>query len=160
MATDTVFIYTMNKGAQGGAWGRYVFPWIIEHFAQLENTLYMRHEDDVSFVIEDALDDDGVYFDGVIQWPWLDFGKPGTNKMLDSFDIVGLGTCSIEIGYDQTNLNSFTELYPIPADSYPGQIIPLPLTAPTMSVRLTYDGGQAWQWNALQLYLIDNRTRS
>ena len=67
MATDIVFIYTMNRGVQGGAWSRYVFPWTIEHFAQLETTLYMRHENDVSFVIEGALDDDGVNFDGVIQ---------------------------------------------------------------------------------------------
>lgn len=160
MATDTVFIYTMNRGVQGGAWGRYVFPFTIEHFTHLENTLYLRHLDDISFVIEGALDDDGVNFDGVIQWPWLDFGQPGVNKMLIGFDIVGKGTSSIELGYDQNGLGSFTTIYPIPVDTYPGQIIPLPLNAPSISVKLTYDGGFAWQWNALNLYLQDQRPTS
>jgi len=160
MATDTVFIYTMNKGVQGGAWTRYVFPFTIEHFAHLANTLYMRHEDDVSFVIEGATDDDGVGYQGVIQWPWLDFGQPGVTKMLEGFDIVGEGTSSIEIGYDQTAAGSFTTPYPIPVDSYPGMIIPLPVSAPSLSVRLTYDMDQAWQWNALSLYLHDRRARS
>jgi hypothetical protein len=96
MATDTVFVYTMNKGIQGGAWGRYVFPFTIEHFAHLDNTLYLRHVDDVSFVIEGATDDDGVGFEGIIQWPWLDFGQPGVNKMLQGFEVVGTGTASIK----------------------------------------------------------------
>jgi len=160
MATNQVFIYTMNRGINQGAWSRYVFPWNIEHFAHLQNNLYARHGDSVSVVVNDSLTDDGTPFDGVIQWPWLDFGAPGVNKMLTGFDIVGEGTSSIEIGYDQTALGSFTTAYPIPVDTYPGQIIALPVMAPSMSVRLTYDGGQAWQWNALSLYLQDMRPTS
>ena len=160
MATDTVFIYTMNKGVQGGAWSRYVFPWTCEHFAHLSNTLYIRHGDDVSFVIPTATDDDGIGFTGTIQWPWLDFGQPGVNKMMIGFDIVGDGTCAIEVGYDQTALGTFTASYTIPADTYPGQLIPLPVNAPSISVRLTYAADQAWQWNALNLYLQDQRVTS
>lgn len=160
MATDTVFVYTMNKGVQGGAWSRYVFPWTCEHFAHLENTLYIRHGDIVSYVLPNATDDDGTGFNGVIQWPWLDFGQPGVNKMLIGFDIVGTGTSSIEIGYDQTNFGTFTTAYAIPEDTYPGQIIPLPVNAPSLCVRLTYDTDQAWQWNALNLHLQDQRVTS
>ena len=160
MATDTVFIYTMNRGVQGGAWSRYVFPFTIEHFAHLENTLYMRHEEDVSYVIEGATDDDGSGFEAIIQWPWLDFEQPGVTKQLLGFDIVGIGTSSIEIGYDQTNLGSFTTKYAIPVDTYPGQIIPLPVMAPSMAVRLTYDADQDWQWNSFTLYLQDMRPTS
>jgi hypothetical protein len=160
MATDTVFIYTMNRGVQGGAWGRYVFPFTIEHFTHLENTLYMRHEDTIAYVIEGATDDDGVGYEGIIQWPWLDFGAPGVNKVLDGFDIVGNGTASIEFGYDQTTLGTFTTSYAIPSDTYPGQVIPFPLHTPSMCVRLTYDINQDWQWNALNLYLQDMRVTS
>ena len=160
MATDTVFVYTMNRGVQGGAWGRYVFPFTIEHFTHLENTLYMRHGDIVSYVVETAIDDDGVGYEGMIQWPWLDFEQPGVNKMLQSFDIVGKGTSSIEIGYDQSNFGSFTTPYAIPVDSYPGQVIPFNLLGPSFSVRLTYDASQAWQWNALNLHLSEMRPTS
>lgn len=160
MATDTVFIYTMNRGVQGGAWSRYVFPWTIEHFAQLETTLYMRHENDVSFVIEGALDDDGVNFDGVIQWPWLDFGQPGVNKMMYGFENVGDGSCSIEVGYHQGSPGTFTGSFPIPVDTFPGQMIPFNINAPSFSIKLTYDGGQSWQWNYFSMYLEDMRPGS
>ena len=161
MATDTVFIYTMNRGVSQGAWSRYVFPFTCEHFAHLESTLYIRHGADVSLVVEGGTDDDGTGFEGVIQWPWLDFGQPGVTKMLIGFDIVGNGTSSIQFGYDQSNFGTFTTAYAIPADTYwGGQMIPFPLTAPAMSVKLTYDGNQDWQWNALNLYLSDQRVTS
>ena len=160
MATDTVFVYTMNRGIQGGAWGRYVFPFTIEHFTHLENTLYMRHGDIVSYVVETAIDDDGVGYEAIIQWPWLDFEQPGVNKQLLGFDVVGKGTSSIEVGYDQSALGTFTTKYPIPVDTYPGQVIALPVVAPSFSVRLTYDLDQVWQWNSLNLYLQDMRPTS
>jgi hypothetical protein len=31
------------------------------------------------------------------------------------------------------------------------------MAAPTFSVRLVYDGAQAWQWNAFGLYVQDFR---
>ena len=80
--------------------------------------------------------------------------------MLEGFDIVGYGTSSISVGYDQTNEAYFTTDYAIPADTYPGQVIPLPLLAPSLSVKLTYDGNQDWQWNAMNLYLQDMRETS
>ena len=195
MATDTVFIYTMNRGTQNGAWSRYVFPWTCEHFAHLQSTLYIRHGADVSYVVEEDVEDDGVGFEGVIQWPWLDFGQPGVSKMLHGFDIVSAGIASIEIGYDQTNFGTFTTAYSIPEDTYPGLMIPLPVTAPSLCVKLTYDTGthgvaagdaflqleqstdnlllqsgdslllesqlgEAFKWEALNLYLQDQRVTS
>jgi hypothetical protein len=157
MATDTVFVYTMNRGLQGGAWSRYVFPWTCEHFAHLYNTLYIRHGDDVSYVIQGATDDDGTGFEGTIQWPWLDFGNPGVSKMQEGFDIVGTGTARIAIGYDQSNIASFTAEYNIPEDSMTGQLIPFPLLYPSASVKLIYDADQDWTWNAFNLYLNDQR---
>lgn len=148
-----VFVYTMNRGVQGGAWSRYVFPWQPEHFAHLDNDLYIRHGDIVAMVDYSALDDSGQNFDGTIQWPWLDFGKPGALKQLIGFDIQGIGTSSISFGYDQSNFGTFTASYAIPADTVPGYIIPYPIAAPSLSAKLVYDGGQAWEWNGLQLHL-------
>ncbi len=154
--SDQVFIYTMNQGkVTQGKWSRYVFPFVIEVFAHLEDALYLRHGDNVSKVVENEVADDGVNFEGIIQWPWLDFKSPGRDKMMMGFDLVGEGTLSIEVGYDQTTLHGFTEKFAITADSLPGQIIPLPVTAPSFSIKLTYDGGQAWEWDSMQLYLQD-----
>lgn len=96
-------------------------------------------------------------FEGIIQWPWLDVGQPGLNKVLNGFDHAGTGTASIQFGFDQSNLATFTTAYAIPADTVPGLIIPTFLTAPSVSVKITYDGGQAWLWNATNLYFKDGR---
>lgn len=152
-----VFVYTMNRGVHNGAWSRYNFPWVCEHFAHLDNTLYIRHGNIVSYVQEGAVTDNGANFNGVIQWPWLDFGKPGVNKMFHGFDIVGDGSVSIQIGYDQTNFGSFTASYAIPPDSVPGEVIPYELNVPTFSIKLIYDGGQNWRWDAFTMYMEDMR---
>jgi hypothetical protein len=145
----------MNRGIRRGAWSRYIFPFNIDNFVHLKSTLYMRHADQVSYVVHDSLYDDGSPFDGTIQWQWLDFGEPGVDKTMFGFDIAAIGTSSIEVGYDQSALGSFTTPYAIPADNYPDQLIPFYVKAPSLSVRLTFDGGQAWQWSALNLHLMD-----
>jgi len=157
MAQDTVFVYTMNKSIQGGAWSRYVFPWIIEHFAYLQDSMYIREGDKIHRIVETSNDDSTVGFLGVIQWPWLDFGQPGVDKMLIGFDNIGEGTSSIEISYDQSQPANFTPTLAIPADSVPGQIIPLGVVAPSMSVKLTYDLLQDWEWKSFTLFLNDLR---
>jgi hypothetical protein len=160
--TTTVFVLTQNGSR--GSWSRYRFPFDIDAFAQLGNDLYLRHGDTVSRVVE------GYHFDQVnglplqyqmtLQWPWLDFGQPGINKMLVGLDNVGSGSARVEIGWDQSAFSAFTEPYQIPADTAPGTIIPMPMTAPSFSVRLTYDSGQDAMWNTTTLYVADRKPGS
>jgi len=154
-----VFVYTMTRTGGVGAWSRYVYPFRFDGLAQRGDTMIVRSGDDIIEISEDLLvdfagDEDEVGFEGVLQWPWLDFGAPGADKQVEGFDIVGTGTSSIEFGYDQTNLAAFTTPYQVPADTLPGQMIGMPVTAPTLSVRLTYAAGQAWQFDALNVYLV------
>ena len=153
--SNEVWVYTMNQGGKSGRWSHYCFPFTIEHFAHLRGTLYMRHGDKVSKAVEHEQYDDGASFDSVIQWPWLDFGSPGRDKMMVGFDNVGDGIASIEVGYNQADLAAFTPAFDIPADTEPGQIIPLPVTAPSFSIKLTYNSVQAWEWMALHVYIQD-----
>jgi hypothetical protein len=162
MNSTTVFVYTMNRVGAVGAWSRYTFPFPIDDFAQLGDSLYIRSGNDVLRVEPEAVvdfqgDPRQSVFTGVIQWPWLDFGNPGVTKQLVGFDIVGTGEADIQIGYNQASQGIFTEPFRVPADSVPGMMIPLPVMAPTMSVKLTYQGGQKWQFNALNVTLNDMR---
>jgi hypothetical protein len=77
--------------------------------------------------------------------------------MMEGFDIVGSGAPSVSIGYDQRNLAAFTDPYAVSPDTMPGGIIPLPVAAPTLSVKINFAGGQAWNLQAFQLYLDDMR---
>lgn len=161
MTESTVFVYTLNRTGTVGAWSRYVFPFAVDAFAQLGNDLYIRHGDEVSIVKASATTDEiaGVPTDfaGRVQWNWLDFGQPGVTKMLEGVDYVGTGQGpSISIGYDQRDVAAFTTPYQLDPDTLPGGIIPLPVAAPTMSVRLDFAGGEAWGLQAVNLTFFDN----
>lgn len=155
----SVHVYSMARIGQAGAWSRYVFPFAVEAFAQLGDDLYIRHGDAISMVSEDAVRDEvggeEVDYPGVVWWPWLDFGTPGQTKMLEGFDYVGTGQGpSISIGYDQRNDVRFTPPYQIESDTMPGGMIPIPVAAPTLSVRLSFAGGQAWNVQSVLLSVL------
>jgi hypothetical protein len=155
--SQQVFVYTMNRTGQVGAWSRYVFPFNIDATAQLGETLYLRSGDVIYRVDEDADNDAGTPIVGVVQWPWLDFGSPGATKMLQSVDVVGSGpgTVSLQIGYDQRAVEAFTPSYTIPIDTLTGMPVPMPVSAPTLSVRLTFTG--KWSLQAVNVNLAENR---
>ena len=155
MAQNDVFVYTMNQGGTRGKWSRYRWDYVIKYFAHLKDSLYIRTGDRVYEVVEYELYDDGVPFISVIQWPWLDWGRPATTKMMTGFDVAGEGTVAVEVGYDQNDLNAFTVSFELPGDTYTGNIVPIPVAAPSLSLRLTYSSATNWEWNAANLYLQD-----
>lgn len=157
--SSTVFVYTMVGSGKKGAWSRYLFPFSVDAFTQLGNDLYVRHGDEISVVTDFAVSDDvggqAIPFGGAVQWPWLDFGTPGVTKMMEGFDIVSQGAPSVSIGYDQRNLAAFTEPYAIDPDTLPGGVIPLPMAAPTFSLRIDFAPGQRWSLQQSQLSFYD-----
>jgi len=164
MSTSTVFVYTINQPGAPGRWSRYVFPFHVDDFTQLNDYLYIRSGDAIIRMDPAAkVDCEGsafagyppTPFDGVVWWPWLDMGSPGVDKQLIGTDITGTGTPTIDIGYDQSNEAAFTVPFDVPPDSLPGQLIPLEAMAPSFSVRITYKGGtigQKWKLQATNLY--------
>ncbi len=159
------FIYTMTSVGSVGAWSRFLFPYAITDWAIRGDALYLRSGDFIYRYDDELVGDEaapGVItpFPGVIQWPWLDFGAPGVTKNLFGFDMVATADVAVEVGYDQSNGGLFTDAYTVPGDTVPGQVIPMPVSAPSFSLRLTFDGSVPWQWNALQLYLQDQRGMS
>lgn len=155
--STVAWVYTINRTGQVGAWSRYTFPWSVDSIALLGEKLYLRANNKVYVVTEGADNDDGVPVVGTVQWPWLDFGSPGFTKMMQSVDVVGSGpgAVSLQIGYDQRAVEAFTPSYTIPIDTLTGMPVPMPVSAPTFSVRLTFTG--EWSLQAVNLYLADNR---
>lgn len=162
MSETTAFVYSMTRTGKVGAWSRYVFPFSVDAFAQLGDDLYIRNGDVISKVDEAAATDDvaGVPmpFLGQVHWPWLDMGQPGRTKMLEGFDYVGTGQGpSISIGYDQLNTAIFTTPYQLSSDTLTGGIIPLPVSAPTLAVKLDFAGGAHWTVQEVLLSVSDLR---
>lgn len=155
------FVFTMNGSSK--SWSRYTIPFQVDDWVIKGDVLYLRSADSIFRLdideAQDVLEEGGVPVDvqGTIWWPYLDLGNPGTNKRVIGFDIVSDGEPEIEFGHDQTNSLAFTDPYPIPADTVPGMMIPMPITAPSISVRVTFSGGEPWHFRALNLYLSDDR---
>lgn len=106
--------------------------------------------------------DVGIAFTGVLQWPYIDMKNPGVDKTMNGFDLVITGECTVSIGYNQRQLDysqvagSFwTEPYVVDGDTLPEQPVPFEVTGPTLSLRLEFTGGQAWEWFQANLYVQD-----
>lgn len=153
---STVFVHT--RAGRVSAWSRYLFPFSVEAFAQLGNDLYVRHDDQISMVAEGATADEvggtQIAFPGLVQWPWLDMGTIGTTKMMEGFDIVATGVPSVSVGYDQRDPNAFTAPYTVDPDTMPGGIIPLPVSAPTFSLRVEFGPSEKWSLQGVLVYTV------
>lgn len=170
MANSTVFVYTMNRLGQVGAWTRYVFPFVIDDYTILGEDMYLRSGDVVRKVTNERESDelivDGVPVATPFEWgfqtQWLDMGQMSVTKMLVGFDIVGTGSPTIEFGYNQADGGLFTDPWQIPGDSVPGQILMASLLAPSLSLRITYTGDDVdgTGFEGLNLWFNDMRPTS
>jgi len=165
MSDSTVFVYTMNQYGKVGAWSRYVYPFQLEYFTQLGNDLYGRagntvYRFDANSVYDNEVSGTGDPFAGIIWWPWLDFGAPGTTKQMVGFDLTGTGQVNVQFGFNQRDITAFTQSWTVDADTLPDGVLPMPLAAPTISVKLTFSGGQQWEWQAFNAYFQDFRITS
>ena len=163
------FVLTMNAGKGDMSWSRYVFPAAITDWTILNKDLYLRSGDKILRVDEAAVRDEqvgdpatsGVLFTGQLWWHYLDFGGLGDDKMMLGFDLVGDGAVTITFGYDQTDVSKVTADYVLTdINSIPGTMIPMPITAPSIQMRLVFSSDQEWEWAAAAIYLQDNRTGS
>ena len=167
-ATETtVMVFTMR--GRKGAWSRYVYPFLIDSFAQLGDKLYLLAESDGAAIVclmdedyhvDDVVVDgavDQVAFPGKVAWNFLDNGTPGFTKELEAFDYIGEGQApSFSIAFDQRNAAVFTTPYQLPTnDTLPGAPYPMPVSAPTMSPVLDFAGGEAWRVLSMTMYFFD-----
>ena len=158
------FVLTINGGKADMSWSRYVFPSAITDWTINDTDLYLRSGDKIwHFDDSVTLDDSGganVTFPGNIWWPYLDFGALGVTKSMIGFDIVADGTFTASIGYNQKDDTQFTTPYSIVGDTLTGDIIPMPVSAPSFQMRLVFAGNEAWEWSATALHLQDFRSTS
>jgi hypothetical protein len=171
---------TINGNNQK-SWARYTFPDIITDWTLNAGILYLRAAgnlvwqgdagtvgvDDSNSVIASAT---SIPFNGLIQWPYLDAGALGLNKMMVGVDLVGEGSCLIQVAYNQSDKSTFNDhpLFAISTgvtapylvtvdDTVPGEPLPIPINSPSYSLILTFTGSSsspnAWSWEAANLYL-------
>lgn len=169
------FVLTINgTGRSSMSWSRYTFPVAIDDWTILGDDLYLRAGDLIWRVDDEAIYDDqeidpldegspggtDVDIAGYVAWPYLDIGSMGQTKMMHGFDLVIDGACDVSFGYDQSDDSLATDPYSVTGDTLPGDMIPMPLSAPSVQLRLAFAPGQRWSWKAATLYVADNRRGS
>ncbi len=167
------FVLTINgTGQNDRSWSRYTFPSAIDDWTILGTDLYLRSGDLIWKVDDDLTVDDyrietsggemSTDFQSAIQWPHLDFGRPGVDKELVEFDLSFTGTVNVTFGWDQTDQDysssgAWTTLHELTADTMPGGRVPFSMTAPSFAMRLVPDANQAWEFHSANLYIEDRR---
>lgn len=127
-----------------GTWAYWLFS---------EPDFQIALSENVTVQIQRNCEGAGTDFTGSLIWHYVDFGRLGVDKQLEGVDLVMEGTAQLTVGYDQRQFANATESYEVAGDTLTGDIIPLPLTAPSFQLRLTFDGGAAWEWQAAALWL-------
>lgn len=97
----------------------------------------------------------GTPFAGYLSWPYIDFGRLGVDKEMESFDLVCNGGVNVQFGYSQKDLAAVTTAYHLDGETIPGNPVPYAITAPSFQMRLTFDSSQAWEWFAAGINLSD-----
>jgi hypothetical protein len=99
---------------------------------------------------------DGIPFEGSLIWNYLDFGQIGTDKELESVELVVNGEVAISVGWSQKRGEEAlaTPDYTVDGDTVGETPIPINLTAPSMQLRLTFSGSQAWEWFATKVNIV------
>ena len=177
------FVLTIN-GLQGTkSWSRYIFPQVITDATLNSGSLYLRTSASLVWQLnaETVYDDDNtviataspVAFDSVVQWPYLDQGALGLNKMMIGVDLVGDGGCILQIGFDQQDDSTFVDnanfaistgvtapYFVAIDDTVPGEPLPIPINAPSYSLIMTFPSvisttglPNNWTWEAANFYL-------
>jgi hypothetical protein len=106
---------------------------------------------------EEALE--GTDIEGIVWWPFLDMGAIGVEKGLVGLDLVATAPegVAVSIGYNQNDNTQRTPNYEIDADTLAGQLVPFPVSGPSFDLKLTFEPGQAWEWQATNMYVQDWR---
>lgn len=96
----------------------------------------------------------GVPFESVIWWPFLDLGALGSQKDMESVDIVANAPegVTISLGWNQRDRTERTTEYAMVPDSLTGTPAPFPMSAPSFDLRLTFAADQAWEWFAANMH--------
>jgi hypothetical protein len=178
------FVLTINGVSGTKSWSRYTFPDSITDWTLNNGILYLRSKGNLVWQIDagstpyDDVNTGGVSppnipFNGVMQWPYLDAGVLGFNKMLIGVDLVGDGAAVVQIGHNQGDKTSFndnpnfatttgaTTPYAVAIDdTVASEPLPIPCSAPSYSLILTFPGIVAsapnyWTWEAANLYVMD-----
>jgi hypothetical protein len=150
-----VWVFSFSKTSKVSAWSEYIFPFVIDDFASLTNSLYMRSGDDVYLIDPTQFTDEGVSVPVSIEMPFLDFKLGGHDKQIYAVDAVVQGTCTLAMRFDPRDPSKITDTITLSSDTRPGVMIPVELTASEIAPVISHSANEFFRLDWLKFYFND-----
>lgn len=149
---NRLFVYSISRTAKIAAWSQYFLPASVDAFAELGQELYIRSGDVVYKLDPAASTDDGTQFEVLIDLPYMDFKKPGADKVITGVDVVIDGRCEFSIGFDVRNPDAFTPPVRVRGNTRPGGTIPVECVGTEFSLRFRNYDNKPFRLDAVTVY--------
>ena len=149
---NRLFVYSISRTAKIAAWSQYFIPTAVDAFAELGQELYIRAGDAVYKLDPAATTDDGTQFEVLIDLPYMDFKKPGSEKLITGVDVVIEGRCEFSIGFDARDPDAFTSPVKVKGNTRPGGTIPVECVGTEFSLRFRNYDNKPFRVDAVTVY--------
>ena len=149
---NRMFVYTVSRTAKIAAWSHYFLPSEIDAFAELGQEIYLRCGDEVFRLDQERHDDDGVWFEVLIDMAYMDLKTPGQLKRIWGADLVMEGECEFSVGYDMREPDAYTPPVLVRGNTRPGGMIPVECCGTEVALRFRNYNGDSFRLDAVTLH--------
>lgn len=145
-------VYSFSRTAKISAWSTYEFGVNIDDLAPHDGQLYLRSGNDVFHFDENAYADDGTNFEVLVELPFLDFKKPGVEKMIHGMDVVMTGSAEVAFRFKENEEEYVTDWFPLTGNTRGDEVIPVQITSTAIAPMFRVIDNQEWELHALNFY--------
>lgn len=155
--TAKMDVYTFSRTTKVSAWSTYEFGEAVTWIASYATDLYARAGDNVFVLDEDTTQDNGENFECLVEFPYLDFKRPGVNKQIWGFDVVmdGEAFVSFRYAYEDDNgirRESQTEEITVNGNTRSGSTIPMELDVAEIAPVFRVVNSGSWELAAIDFH--------
>ncbi|MBK5570097.1 hypothetical protein [Ensifer sp. SSB1] len=149
---DQLFVYSISRTAKVAAWSRYILPFTVDAFAELQGVLYIRSGDNIYQLSDEVSADDGQPFEVLLELPYMDFKSPGQTKRVYGVDLVMEGECDFSIAFDVRNPDAYTPPVRVRGNTRGGGVIPIECAGTEFSLRFRNFDDKPFRLDAVTVY--------
>jgi hypothetical protein len=154
---NQALVLFQNKLAKITGWAIYTLPINVTDAAVLDGDLYVRNATDIYWMDVGSKADFGGAFQVVLEWQYLDFGKPGSRKtfMGVSMESDATGTVSAAYAIQDTDRRTGEKRLPRKGSD---AFMSMSFVAKQAAFRLTFDSDAMDSFTRATVYFQDGGT--
>jgi hypothetical protein len=157
---QNVYVWTSYVDLQVAGWSRYTLSWTIDYATQLDGTLYVLANDgnlyylDTAYWQDDTAGASNIYETQII-WPYMVLGRhtmfqpeatAGYPKQIHGLAVIASRACTLQVGYDETNLANLTPAISAGPNDRVSGILPVECVALSLSPQITYQAANDFEF--------------